>query len=553
MMPGGRPRWWAWRWRPSPASGRRLSSVVVACLWCWLGFVGAARAERVALLIGNDEGHGPDARLRYAERDAARLARLLSRTGGFTPEATAVRLGGTAADLRRTLGELAARLGTTPGEHLVLVYYSGHADGQNLHLGASLFPLVELRQSVLALPAAARVLILDACQAGVLTRAKGGQPGPGFVLMQGAEQPTRGLAILASSAASELAQESDQLGASVFTHYLHAGLAGLADHNRDGGVSLGEIFAYASERTLAATLHTITGPQHPTFRLDVSGTEDLLLTRPGAQGAGYGHVRMDVPGWYFIRRGDGTVVAELTSGGGEVLALDPGSYEITRRGQRSLEVAALSVREGEATAISRVRGTPVAFGRLVRKGGLASAARLDGGRGAGDGGSVSYGLSVAMSARTSIADLGPSLGATVAGRADLRVLSLELRLAFGRAQHDAAYLSTTVWETAGSLAVLRAHDVVLRAPGATLTVAAGIEGGLSHMAQRLDGGDRFSSWSPFVGPTAVAEMTAAHRFFVRAGIGVPIYIVRATDDAAAAPATRWRPAASVAIGGGAWF
>jgi hypothetical protein len=524
----------------------RPVAVALACLFCWLWLGGAARAERVALLVGNDDGYGPDVRLRYAESDAARLARLLSRLGGFTPEATFVQLGANAAELKRALDQLAARLRTTPGEHVVLVYYSGHADGQSLHLGSSSFPLGELRDTVQALPAATRVLILDACQAGVLTRAKGGQPGPGFALMQGAEPPTRGLAILASSAGSELAQESDDLRASVFTHYLHAGLAGLADRNRDGGVSLGEIFAYASERTLAATLGTVTGPQHPTFRLDVTGTDDLLLTRPGAQGTGYGHLRVDVPGWYFIRRGDGTVVAELVSaGGGEVLVLDPGPYEVTRRRPHSLDVAALSVREGEATAISRVRSTPVAFGRLVRKG------PGDGARAAAS--SVAYGLSLATSARTSVEDLGASLGATAAGRADLRALSLELRLALGRAQYDAAHVSSTTWETAASLAVLRAHDLGLRASAAALTVAVGLEGGLSYMAQRLDGGDRHRSWNPFVGPTAVAELTAVRRFFVRASLGLPFYALSVTDADRAATVTRLRPAASVALGGGAWF
>ena len=65
---------------------------------------------------------------------------------------------------------------------------------------------------------------------------------------------------MAASAGSELAQESDQLGGSVFTHFLQLGLWGLADRNDDGNVSLNEVFDYASERTVATTLATATGP-----------------------------------------------------------------------------------------------------------------------------------------------------------------------------------------------------------------------------------------------------------------------------------------------------
>ncbi len=406
-------------------------------------FPARAQAMRLALLIGNDEGHAEDVHLHYAESDATRLAATLTRVGGFEADATLVVLGRTAGEIKQAIAGVAARLRATPGEHVVVVYYSGHADAQALHLGASSYPFVELKQEIAALPAAARVLILDACQAGVLTRAKGGRTGLGFDVPQGGLEPVRGLAILAATAGSELAQESDQLGGSVFTHHLQLGLSGLADRNRDGIVSLGEAFDYASDRTVATTLGTTTGPQHPTFRLDLAGRDELVLTRPGVRGAGYGQIHLDVPGWYFIRRRDGTIAAEIVSAGGETLALDPGPYEVTRRGRAGLDVAAISVGERQVTAISSAPVTHVAFGRMVRKGG---------------GAEVSYGLAIATSARSAVQDLGMSFGLGVAARADLRFASLELRLGLGRARQDGARLTSTTWESAASLAMLRAHD-----------------------------------------------------------------------------------------------
>jgi hypothetical protein len=514
---------------------RRYGPWLLAAAVC--AFPARAHAIRLALLIGNDVGHAGDVHLRYAESDATRLAATLTRVGGFAPDATVVLLGRTAAEIKQAIAGVAARLRTTPGEHLVIVYYSGHADAQALHLGSSSYPFADLKQEIGALPAATRVLILDACQAGVLTRAKGGHPGLGFDIPQGGVEPVHGLAILAATAGSELAQESDPLGGSVFTHHLQLGLSGLADRNRDGAVTLGEAFDYASDRTVATTLSTTTGPQHPTFRLDLAGRDELVLTRPGVRGAGYGQIRLDVPGWYFIRRQDGTIAAEVVSVGGEALALDPGPYEVTRRKQKGLDVAAVTLGEGQVTAISAVPSRPVAFGRMVRKGG---------------GAEIAYGLAVGTSARSAIEDLGRSIGLTAAARADLSFLSLELRFGLGRARDEGARLSTTTWETAASVAALRAFDLGRASHARLPTVAIGVEAGVADLAQQLDDGERRNSISPFFGPAALAELSVGSRAFLRADVRLPIYVVHAAPPVGTAQ-THVDPAVAVGLGAGSWF
>jgi hypothetical protein len=484
---------------------------LLAVLGVLLGDRARAGAARFAVLIGNNQGQRGDAHLRFAESDTVRLGNLLTRLGGFPRERTQILLARTAAELERTLTELAALLRSTPGEHVVLVYYSGHADAQTLHLGASDFPLVRLKETVDALPAATRLLVLDACQAGVLTRPKGGRPGPGFELDLGKGEVTRGFAILAASSGSELAQESDQLRASVFTHYLEVGLAGLADRNRDGNVSLAEIFDYTSHQTLAATMGTTTGPQHPTFRLDLTGRDDLILTRPGVAGAGYGRLRLDVPGWYFVRREDGTVAAELVTRGDDTLALESGPYEVTRREPDALAVASLSVGDGAEAAISQAASHSVAFGRMVRK---------------GFGPTVAFGLAMAATIRSSLADLGSSPGAAVVARAELRPASFELRLGVGRARHDAAHLESTTRELFVAAAVLRAFDAGAVMHDVSATFSLGAEIGMGRLLQTLDDGTRNSATAPFVGPTAVAELTLGRRFFLRGDLGVRVYAFR---------------------------
>ena len=97
--------------------------LALVSVYCWLGHIGVSRAMRVALLVGNDEGQGADARLRYAESDATRLATLLTRVGGFAPDGIVVQLGRTAGEVELRLADLTARLRASRGDHLVVLYY----------------------------------------------------------------------------------------------------------------------------------------------------------------------------------------------------------------------------------------------------------------------------------------------------------------------------------------------------------------------------------------------------------------------------------------------
>ena len=161
------------------------------------------------------------------------------------------------------------------------MYYSGHADGDALHLGGTRLDLVELRDVTAGSSAEARVLVVDSCRSGALTRVKGGRPVPNFEITLDSPPRAQGFAILTSSAAGEDAQESDQLRASIFTHHLISGLLGAADRDHDGRVTIDEAFEYSSERTLAATASSLPGPQHPTYRLEIGGRNDLILSEPG--------------------------------------------------------------------------------------------------------------------------------------------------------------------------------------------------------------------------------------------------------------------------------
>lgn len=496
-----------------------------------------AVAARFAVMVGNDEGHATDERLQFAEKDATRLALLLQRLGQFSPDATWMVLGRSADELRQSFARLADRLRSTSGEHLLLVYYSGHADAQGLHLGRSTFPLGELKTLMASFAASTRVLIVDACQAGLLTNAKGGRVGAGFDLGVTASDAVKGLAILASSTDTELAQESAELQGSVFTHHLQEGLAGLADLDHDGNVSLNEAFDFASARTVASTAATTTGPQHPTYRLDLAGRDELVLTRPGVLGWGYGQLKLDVPGWYFVRRADGSVATEVRADGHEIVALDAGPYEVTRRETRHLEIAKVLVQEGGVVAVSETPQTSVRFGRMVRKGG---------------GPSSSYGVASTVFARSSVEGLGASWGAGLTGRADYKSLSWELHLDLGRAEAREPHVEANTWESGLRIAALKAKDFGAENARRLPTAAMGLEAGLALFAQSLDTGERKRSLSPFAGPVAVLEWPLTARLFLRSDVDLRFYWMR-TSSFDGRNDNRWHAAVAAGLGGGAWF
>src|SRR5262249_53445867 len=120
-----------------------------------------------------------------------------------------------------TIEEVAAkvRAHAARGEQVVFVfYYSGHAKANAFNLGGEELPIAALRDQLRQLPTALTLVILDACQSGQFARAKGTEPAADFSFNSVSRITTKGIAVMASSSAQELSQESDELRSSYFTH-----------------------------------------------------------------------------------------------------------------------------------------------------------------------------------------------------------------------------------------------------------------------------------------------------------------------------------------------
>ena len=346
---------------------RRLTLVAALCVVVWPSIAGAAGApSRYALVLGNNVGEPPAANLRYAEDDARRFATVLTELGGYRAENVRVVVGQTADIAQRELSALEAKVAAARrhGRHVtLLLYYSGHARDGDLWMNGSRLALAELRRRLRQASADVRIGIVDACEAGALTRLKGGRRGPSFLFEPDDRVPAQGLILISSSADDEASQESDELGGSFFTHYLTSGLRGDADESGEGRVTLGEAYAYAYHRTVAVTAGTRSGPQHPTYRFDLEGHADVVLTdvSHGRSGIVFSAALF---GRYMVFDQDrGRVAAEIDKRNGETrrLALPTGSYVLKKRMDDHLLTASFRLPDGQFHWVDDKQMKRVAF------------------------------------------------------------------------------------------------------------------------------------------------------------------------------------------------
>ncbi|MFP2924274.1 caspase domain-containing protein [Pyxidicoccus sp. 3LG] len=287
--------------------------------------------RRFALIVGSSEGGPGRERLRYAGSDALAMSRVLEELGGVAAADRVLLLESDRGSLLRAMERMkvlvedAAALGVR--RELVL-YYSGHSDGDGLLPRGERLSYDDLRRGLGAVPVDVRIAILDSCGSGALTRYKGGVRRPAF-LTDTASQ-VRGHAYLASSSADEVAQESDSIGASFFTHFLVTGLRGAADVSGDGRVTLNEAYQFAFHETLARTERSQGGPQHAAYDIQLAGSGDLVLTDL-REGTARLTVAADVQGRLFVRDWGNQLVAELAEASRPASGAGPGGRPLPLR------------------------------------------------------------------------------------------------------------------------------------------------------------------------------------------------------------------------------
>lgn len=416
-----------WRW---------LATLLVVLLSIAVSSDADAAVVRYAVVVGNNEGASDETRLRFAESDATKLGRVLSQLGRFPPENTVVLHGESPEVVRRVLIAVNDRIRseTNDGDEVVLfVYYSGHADAENLHLGDDELAVRTLRQLVRGSSANVRMLMLDACRSGSLTRVKGVRSTKRFDVKLDETLDQDGMVLLTSSSASEDAQESDELRGSFFTHYFVSGLLGAADVDGDGAVTLSEAYGHAYDSTLRASSQTLHGVQHPTFAMNIKGKDDFVLTWLGDGGTTRARVRLPDGRTSLLFAGgrDGSVVAEVSARDVvREISVEPGRYFVRARARDHLLEGAIRVKPGEVRVVNARELERIEYARLARKGGTDR--------------SLAHGPQVAYQIASGVwPDGGPCHGLRVGYAIDHRWLTVVPRVGWCRANPRGTVLSTT--------------------------------------------------------------------------------------------------------------
>jgi hypothetical protein len=322
--------------------------------------------EVIAVIVGANSGAMDDEPLRFAESDARRFRDLLVELGEVRPQRAILVLGRGAESVLQALNEARGRADelAARGRRVVFIfYYSGHGDDDALHLPRGALALDELRQAIQRVPTDLRLSVLDACRTG--GRAKGVHRGPGFALAATPPEP-HGTVELRASSIGEAAQESEELAGAVFTHYFLSGLRGAADADGDGRVTLSELYGYIYRQTVFRT-GAAAMLQHPALQIDLSGTGEVVLTRP-SEAKAFLEVPAGADRYLIFALPNNNLLAEISGAATRRLGLPAGRFLVVRHSEGAAGVASVDLSWGGQKTLGNRDFTPMSREELVARG-----------------------------------------------------------------------------------------------------------------------------------------------------------------------------------------
>jgi uncharacterized caspase-like protein len=261
----------------------------------WAVVIGVGQYESVAI-----------PRLRYTVPDAEAIYETLIGPAGFKKDN--VLLLTDRSERKPTLRNIKWALGTFLGrsaqkDDTVVIFFAGHgapevdtrglerdglakylipSDADPDDLYSTALPMDELQTIFGRIEAERVVAFLDACYSGgaggrtfAAKKTRAGSVDDLFL-----ERLTRskGRAIVTASRTTEVSIELPELGHGIFTYYLVNGLKGAADLNRDGIISLQELYEYV-EQQVTTKSRAVGGNQHPVMKGELEGVLPLAKVR----------------------------------------------------------------------------------------------------------------------------------------------------------------------------------------------------------------------------------------------------------------------------------
>jgi 3',5'-cyclic AMP phosphodiesterase CpdA len=310
--------------------------------------------RRLGIFIGANNGGRDRVTLRYAVSDAKSVSNIFSVMGGIATEDNIILVEPSIREINRQFDNferIAVQSRGNAQRTELIFYYSGHSDENGIFLNRERYSYRDLRQRINSIQADMRIVILDSCSSGAMTRIKGGVKTQPFLFDSSVS--AEGYAILTSSSADEVSQESDNIESSYFTHSLLAGLRGAADSVGDGRVTLNELYRFAYTETLARTETSAYGAQHPSYDIQITGSGDVVLTDIRETSASL-LIAENITGRISIRDSSDFLVAELTKVTLKPveLGLEPGLYTIILQRGDTFYRANVTLEENKRTTLN---------------------------------------------------------------------------------------------------------------------------------------------------------------------------------------------------------
>ena len=263
--------------------------------------------DRWAVVIGVGRYESPEVpRLRYTVPDAEAIYDALIKSAGFKKDH--VLLLTDRSEKRPTLRNVKWALGTflarsAKKDDTVIIFFAGHgapevdqrgverdgfskylvpSDAEPDDLYSTALPMDEFQTIFARLEAERVVVFLDACYSGAaggrtFASKKTRSAHVDDLFLERATS-SKGRAIITASRPSEVSIELPDLGHGIFTYYVLQALKGAADLNRDGIVSLQELYEYV-ERQVSQKARAVGGNQHPVMKGELEGVLPLVRVK----------------------------------------------------------------------------------------------------------------------------------------------------------------------------------------------------------------------------------------------------------------------------------
>ena len=245
----------------------------------------ATHVDRWAIVVGISKYKHENMNLRYADRDAEEVYKLLlSSSGGNFKADHVIKLTNDEATTAKITQALRSFLKKPAREDLVFIYFACHGspdfdrpgnvymlthDTDPNDIAGTALPMREIDLSLRENLLAEKVIVLaDTCHSAAIGGGIGRRStadNANLVNRYLTEVSTArgGVALLTSAEANEVSFEDAKWGGGhgVFTYYLLKGMQGEADLNQNGVVTVGELFEYVRDKVKEATEHR----QHPSI------------------------------------------------------------------------------------------------------------------------------------------------------------------------------------------------------------------------------------------------------------------------------------------------